>query len=44
MIRCATQCLADYKVSQRDLSGIIVHVANIIFNQKWKMQDEHNEK
>ena len=27
VIRCATQCLADYKVSQRDLSGIIVHIA-----------------
>ena len=44
VIRCATQCLADYKVSQRDLSGIIVHVANIIFDQKWKLQDEHNEE
>ena len=44
VIRCATQCLADYKVSLRDLSGIIVHVANIVFDQKWKLQDEVNEE
>ena len=44
VIRCAIQSLADYKVSLRDLSGIIVHVANIIFDQKWKLQNELNEE
>ena len=33
--RCTVKCLADYKVSVADLSGIIVDVANIIFGQKW---------
>ena len=29
------QCLADYKLSPSDLSGIIVNTADIVFGQVW---------
>jgi hypothetical protein len=37
IIRCAVQCLAQYKVSQNDLAGIMVATANTIFGQCWKI-------
>ena len=30
-----THCLATYKVSERDLEGICVDIANMVFQQKW---------
>ena len=39
-MRCTVQCLADYKVSLNDLTGIIVNTANIIFNQNWEKEDD----
>ena len=35
------QCLADYKISPSDLSGIIAHTANIIFGQQWELPENH---
>ena len=40
LMRCATQCLAEYKVSANDLSGIMIKTANIIFGQQWELNDE----
>ena len=37
-MRCTVQCLADYKVSPQDLTGIIVNTANIIFDQNWEKE------
>ena len=34
------QCLADYKVSPSDLSGIIVNTADIVFGQEWDLPEE----
>ena len=34
------QCLADYKVSPSDLSGIIVNTADIVFVQEWYLPEE----
>ena len=34
------QCLADYKVSPSDLSGIIGHTADIVFGQEWDFPEE----
>ena len=33
IIRSTVQCLADYKVSRKDVTGIILKTANIIFGQ-----------
>ena len=43
IIRCAIHCMAEYKISHADLSGIIVSVANTIFDQKWTMHSEVEE-
>ena len=43
IIRCTVQCLANYKVSHRDLSGIIVHTANIIFVQHWELPSRRTD-
>ena len=40
IIRCTVQCLADYKVSPSDLSGIIVNTANIFFGHEWDLPEE----
>ena len=40
LMRCATQCLAEYKVSANDLSSIMIKTANIIFGQQWKLNNE----
>ena len=44
IIRCTVQCLADYKVSPSDLSGIIVHTDNIIFGQQWELPEEPTDE
>jgi len=43
VIRTTVQCLADYKVSVNDLMGIIVSVANGIFDQEWQLTTEDDE-
>lgn len=43
IIRCTVQCLADYKVSRRDVTGIIIKTANIIFGQHWSESAELSE-
>ena len=40
VMHSAFQCLADYKMSIRDLSCIIVCVANMIFDQKWTLSKD----
>ena len=39
-VRCTVQCLAGYKVSPNDLTGIIVNTVNIIFDQNWEKEDD----
>lgn len=40
VIRCMVQCLSDYKVSNRDLTGIMISTANMIFGQSWTLEPE----
>lgn len=43
IIRAFTQCLADFKVSMDDLSGIFVNVATVIFDQNWTLDEPEIE-
>ena len=47
IVRCMVHCFSKYKISADDLSGIIVSVANMIFQQEWneseKAKDDNSE-
>jgi len=43
VIRTTVQCLANYKVSVNDLIGIVVSVANGIFDQNWHLTSEADQ-
>ena len=40
VMRAIIHCQASYKVSDRDLEGVIVDIANMIFDQTWVKCDE----
>ena len=40
IIRRTVQCLADYKVSRKDVTGIIIKTASMIFGQHWSESAE----
>ena len=39
-MRAIIHCQASYKISDRDLEGVIVDIANMIFDQSWKKCDQ----
>ena len=39
-MRAIVHCQASYKVSDNDLEGIIVDIANMIFGQSWVKCDQ----
>ena len=42
LVRCIVQCVSEFKVSQADISGIIVCSANTIFGQNWQISSDKN--
>ena len=42
LVRCIVQCVAEFKVSHADISGIIVRSANMILGQNWQISSDEN--
>ena len=40
LMACVVQCLSEFKVSQNDVAGIIIHSANMVFDQDWYLSSE----
>ena len=40
VMRAIIHCQASYKISDRDLEGVIVDIANMIFDQSWNKCDQ----
>lgn len=43
-MRCIVHCISSYPVSVEDMRGIMVTVANTIFNQEWELQGDLETK
>ena len=39
-MRAIIHCQASYKISDRDLEGVIVNIANMVFDQSWVKCDQ----
>ena len=42
LMSCVVQCLSEFKVSHRDLAGIMVRMANMVFGQSWVLPEQEN--
>ncbi|XP_013414654.1 uncharacterized protein LOC106176709 [Lingula anatina] len=44
LMRCIVQCLAETRMSPDEVATVVVRVANMVFGQNWKKQNEKDDE